>query len=57
MFKSPGHHPAPKKGPISFIKTIGSPKHTNSTKYIPSQANDFTIDQYSKEPGRSLLSI
>lgn len=57
MFKSPGHHPAPRKGPISFIKTAGSPRHANSTKYISPLSTDLTVDHFSRDPGRSLLSL
>jgi hypothetical protein len=58
MFKSPIRNlPAPKPSPVSFIKTLPSPRHPNSAKSITPVNYDFSIDQYQRQLGSNFLSL
>ena len=55
MFKSPSNA-ANKRGPISFIKTVASPRQPNSAKTILTE-NDPTLTHYQRHSGVTLLSV
>lgn len=61
MFKSPARTAPPKRGPISFVKTVTSPQaarpmQVQTSKTISTMENDFAIEQFNK-PTTHLLSL
>lgn len=58
MFKSPVRNmPAPKRSPVSFIKTVASPRHPNTSKPIAMSSHDFSIEQFTKQSNALMLTL
>lgn len=58
MFKSPARNmQMPKRSPVSFIKTVASPRHPNNTKNIAFSSHDFSTDHFNKQGNTLMLTL